>query len=664
MLLMVGLLICFGARRVCSYMTKYKLEALLKLQTSNRHIACRIPQDNLLPSSEEKTLEIFHVGEDILFETDSSGRWTFLNSIWYELTGFTVAETIGNSFLDYVHISEYQRNLDLFQILKAQHIEESVYRTRYETSEGNVCLVKVRMRVLVDSQGETIGTSGTLELIDFENQPEYDTSKQNDRLINTNPSYLEALVNIENILQTFDASNKCYTKILSILGLVCKSSRIYIFENYQSKNGDLLTKQKAQWCNKGISPADKKINVNNVNKPIAEILPHIGQILAGGDIACGTLSELSFEEQKFFAKRGVISVLLLPIIVKGEFLGFIELDECVEYKVWRSPEIIFLQAVAGAICMAYENLLMKKSLSETIIRLEEKVNQYTTQLQNEIGIRQSIQKRLEESLSLQKTTLETTADGILLVDSKGCIAGYNHKFVEMWGIPLSLMTSDNYAQVLEFATSQLKNPQEYIICVNQLLAYPGAEIYDLIEFKDGRIFERYSQPRYVGGEIVGRVWSFRDISERFAAEATIQHQASHDLLTNLPNRMQFHRRLLESLIKASQSKTKLAVCFLDLDRFKTINETLGHKIGDKLLQGVAQRLKKCVHPSDTIARWGGDEFTLLLSQINSTQDAARVAKDILKVFETRVFNRQSSFYISALASELLFIFITGKMRKP
>ncbi|MEO1377014.1 MAG: EAL domain-containing protein, partial [Cyanobacteria bacterium J06635_10] len=422
--------------------------------------------------------------------------------------------------------------------------------------------------------------------------------------------------------------------------------------NYQSKNGDLLTNQRVEWCDTAIT---SKLNENiQKNKPISELFPNLWQRLARGDVAWGTLTELCFEEQKFFEGRGVISVLILPIIVKGEFCGFIGLEECLGHRVWQPTEIAFLQAKVGAISLAYESLLTKQFLSKTIreyqninLKLEEKVARCNLDLQREIGKRQSIQKELEKSLSLQKTTLETTADGILFLDSKGCIAGYNHKFVEMWDIPQTLMKSDGDANVLEFATSQLKNPQEYIISVNQLQAYPGAEIYDLIEFKDGRIFERYSQPQYIGGQIVGRVWSFRDISEGFQAEATIRHQASHDLLTNLPNRTQFNGRLLESLAKASDSLGKLAVCFLDLDRFKTINDTLGHGIGDKLLQSVAQRLKRCLHSRDIIARWGGDEFTLLLSDINNTQEASCVAEDILKALKPGFLIDNHLLHISA-----------------
>ncbi len=514
------------------------------------------------------------------------------------------------------------------------------------------------MRILIDSEKQMIGTSGKLTC-DFESQPKYHTeqnkikSKDDVKVIEVNnQAYLEAFINVEIALQTFDASNKCYVEILSILRLAYKPSRIYICETYKSKNGDLLIDRKAEWYDTAIISQSDKMLLQN--KPIAEIFPNLSQRLVRGDIAWSNFTDVTLEEQRFFQARGIWSILLLPFIVNGEFVGFIGLENCLEDRVWQLTEIAFLQATVLAISLAYQNLITKKSLHKTIkeyqninLELAQQLDGCTVELHRELDKNKYIEKELEKSLSLQKTTLETTADGILLVDSKGCISGYNHKLVQMWGIPQSLTKSGNYAQVLEFATNQLKDPQEYLTYTSQLEAYPDAEIYDWIEFKDGRIFERYSQPQYIGDEIVGRVWSFRDISERFQAEAKIRHQANHDLLTNLPNKMQFCRRLLESLIKANLSNSNVAVCFLDLDRFKTINETLGHKIGDKLLQEVAKRLNRCLGSRDTIARWGGDEFTFLLSEIAGEQDAAVITEEVLNALKPAFLIDNHVLHISA-----------------
>ncbi|HEY9658610.1 MAG TPA: diguanylate cyclase, partial [Allocoleopsis sp.] len=130
-------------------------------------------------------------------------------------------------------------------------------------------------------------------------------------------------------------------------------------------------------------------------------------------------------------------------------------------------------------------------------------------------------------------------------------------------------------------------------------------------------------------------------------EDTMRHQASHDRLTKLPNRSLFDERLALELEQVIYSGEMLAVMFLDLDRFKSINDTLGHAIGDQLLQQVAQRIAGCLKQSDTIARWGGDEFTLLLPTIHSAEDITKIAQRILHVLQAPFNFSQQELHITA-----------------
>lgn len=123
----------------------------------------------------------------------------------------------------------------------------------------------------------------------------------------------------------------------------------------------------------------------------------------------------------------------------------------------------------------------------------------------------------------------------------------------------------------------------------------------------------------------------RDISERRSAEAQIEYQAYHDALTGLPNRLLFRDRLTIALAHAKRHHESLVVMFLDLDRFKLVNDTLGHSIGDEMLRIIAGRLRSVVREGDTIARMGGDEFTVLLSDLKHTDDAARIARKLLQI---------------------------------
>ncbi|HEY7674009.1 MAG TPA: EAL domain-containing protein [Burkholderiales bacterium] len=124
-----------------------------------------------------------------------------------------------------------------------------------------------------------------------------------------------------------------------------------------------------------------------------------------------------------------------------------------------------------------------------------------------------------KSLSLLRATLESTADGVLVVDNLGKITTYNQKFVDMWRIPPEVLSSESDADALNFVVDQLKHPDEFREKVRDLYLHPNRENFDTIEFKDGRVFERYSRPQLVEGQTIGRVWSFRDVTEhRRAAE--------------------------------------------------------------------------------------------------------------------------------------------------
>ncbi|AWN72488.1 bifunctional diguanylate cyclase/phosphodiesterase [Legionella anisa] len=362
---------------------------------------------------------------------------------------------------------------------------------------------------------------------------------------------------------------------------------------------------------------------------------------------------------------------------------------------------------------------------------------------------------LEKSLSLLRATLESTADGIMMVNGKGQVVDWNQKFVEMWRIPSHMLESGTESIGFEYILQQLSNPEAVIADVKYLYENPEWQgELPVLHFKDGRIFERFTQPQRIGSEIVGRVYSFRDITQKLMEEdelrireraieasthgvaildiskpdlpiiyvnkaferitgyserqilgqnlaflhgSKIEHvnqkrinlaikelreetvelesyrrsgevfwgevsvapvrdsfdnvrhyvcllndvtqrremeqqliqQATHDSLTELPNRVLLIDRVDQAILQAKKKGSILGFLFLDLDHFKMTNDTLGHSIGDRLLQAVSNRLLLATDDFDTVCRLGGDEFIVLLQDVATEVQAQQKAEEIL-----------------------------------
>jgi diguanylate cyclase (GGDEF)-like protein/PAS domain S-box-containing protein len=235
-------------------------------------------------------------------------------------------------------------------------------------------------------------------------------------------------------------------------------------------------------------------------------------------------------------------------------------------------------------------------------------------------------KNSEHELSFSKllltTAIENSPNAIIIVDANDRIIMFNQQFVELWNIPPELMRAGLDQPVLKIVASRMKDESAFLAHVRYLYDHPEIKSHGELEASDGRIVERHTGSLYdAQRKYLGRVWYFRDITEKKRAMEKIAAMARTDLLTGLPNRAAFLERLNLEFAHAKRNGNCFAVHYLDLDHFKDVNDTLGHPVGDDLLRSVADRLKSAVRESDMVARFGGDEFAVLQEH---TEDLAAV----------------------------------------
>jgi len=253
------------------------------------------------------------------------------------------------------------------------------------------------------------------------------------------------------------------------------------------------------------------------------------------------------------------------------------------------------------------------------------------------AIRDITERKEAEEALLFKTALleaqsETTIDGILAADESDHIILVNKQFGLHFGVPDEVLSSEDDLVVRKYVTDQVESPDAFIEKVKYLYSHRDEKSRDEFKLKSGKTFDRYSAPLVDSkGRHRGRIWYFRDITDRKTAEERVQYLAYYDALTGLPNRTLLQDRLTKALASARRQKDKVALLFLDLDRFKDINDSFGHALGDLLLQEVAKRLERCVREQDTVARLNvarlnGDEFLIVLTGVKDISDAAVAAK--------------------------------------
>ena len=269
-------------------------------------------------------------------------------------------------------------------------------------------------------------------------------------------------------------------------------------------------------------------------------------------------------------------------------------------------------------------------------------------------IRQTTElKRLEKKVSLAASVFDNMSEAISVTDADKNYVWINPAFSKITGYSPEEVIGRN-PKLMASGRHDAKFYQQMWESINES-GYWHGELWD--RRRNGEIYPKRISIVAVKDKqelLQNYVAIFSDISERKASDERIHYMAHYDALIHLPNRVLLHDRILQAVMSAPRDKKKVAILFLDLDRFKNINDTLGHSIGDLLLQAVAERLKSCIRSSDTVARLGGDEFIAVIPDLHDGAHAATIAQKILDSISNHFIIRDMELHTTASIGISLF----------
>lgn len=300
-----------------------------------------------------------------------------------------------------------------------------------------------------------------------------------------------------------------------------------------------------------------------------------------------------------------------PIIVAGSTVGYLVVEASLQEALYQAWYVAFASSLLGFAMYFAVRLFPLRVLDRAL------------------GALQDTQRRLSTQNGRFDAALTNMSQGLCMFDADGKLVIFNRRFTDIYGLQMEKvmpgMTTPEL-MALAFSGSVADVDPEGTLALRQSIAREGQAGSFVERLTDGRSICISYRPMPNGGFVA----TFEDITERLLAEERIRHLAHYDTLTNLPNRVTFYERI-ESVLSHLRRSESIAVLSLDLDHFKSVNDTLGHPIGDLLLQAAADRMRSCIRGEDVVARLGGDEFAIVQVPSEQPSNITALAARLIEV---------------------------------
>ena len=636
----------------------------------------RRAQDDLR-ESEERYRSVAESVREVVFQTDAEGNYVFLNPAWQDVTGFTVEESLGKSYLEFIHPDDLQRDLEDFERLGGRGDDYTEYEARFRARDGSLHDVEIKFRQHFDEGGNLAGSSGTINDITERKKTERELQESERRFRQLFEQSVDAMYVHDEEGRFVDCNSQAcnllgYTREELLSRSVADISLNVLSPEERTrkeKEGSTLW-QRATAGEPGVfSRGHEEENVRK-DGTVFPVEVRVGSVDYGGrrmvlasvrditerrrteealreseerfrssfeDASVG-MALVSLEDRPFRVNRALCEMLGYP---EEEILGkrsseFTHPDD-LEVTDDRSDRLIAHDgpdnmSVEKRYVCADGRVVWAISDVSVVRDSEGEPSHFICQFQD-ITKRKQAEEALRQSEESFRGAFENASTGVALVDLDNRYIRVNHALCEMLGYPKEELVGKRSFD-LTHPEDQMKSRgrQRWMLDENSPDTMRLEKRYLR---KDGGVVWAISDVSLVRdseGNPSHLVSHFQDITERKNLEEQLSYQAFHDPLTGLPNRSSLQKDFEQFTgYPASRPDVRqdeasyVGLLFLDLDGFKEINDSMGHDTGDKLLQAVAERLRGSLRTGDVAARFGGDEFCILLNKVSGEDEAIRAA---------------------------------------
>jgi diguanylate cyclase (GGDEF)-like protein/PAS domain S-box-containing protein len=413
---------------------------------------------------------------------------------------------------------------------------------------------------------------------------------------------LDALISCDWLLHSSDSWHTVAKTVLQQSCLALRFTRAAILKNIKhTEDSGTYSKVLYQWATSGFT-----VPVNNL-EAINFDHPHLSrwkEILNKGNPVFSEINDLPAEERNLLKQHDTTCIAIVPLFVENNWWGNIIIERCYDTDKTSSQELGSLMAIG-------------RSLSVAIQR-----------------------EHARRNLNLAKIAFDSASEGIMIIDTNGCIIGINKGFSDITGY--------SEEEILGATPIVFQQGQHALW---QSLSGEGKWSGEVTNHrKNGEEYLEWLTITVVKNhahQITNYVGVFADVTEVKQSQNKLYELVNHDPLTGLPNRRLINELLEHAMKRAEREERQIAILFIDLDRFKAINDSLGHPVGDKLLYEVSRRIKQSIRESDVVGRLGGDEFIVMMDNLHDIEDAAHKAKSILHALQSEFLIDNKDLFISA-----------------